>query len=186
MCDSWWLLLEHRGGRKPKPSTANSVPTRFLVLKTRFLLLLKWRLARVMVLSFPPLVPTYSGVLKHTHLASRQEKPLFFKAWKDALDSTLSHISKTLAMGHIPPPPPQASLPFSQQTCSTNSILSNKQTRTLFCSSLWPRPNLSPLIHFSKDLSTPWDSISVPSSHPQTNLSLAADLTTLPKILLPK
>lgn len=96
-----------------------------------------------MVLSFPPLVPTYSGVLKHTHLASRQEKPLFFKAWKDALDSTLSHISKTLAMGHIPPLPPQASLPFSQQTCSTNSILSNKQTRTLQQLSLAKTQSLS-------------------------------------------
>lgn len=101
-------------------------------VKDQISLLLKWRLARVMVLSFPPLVPTYSGVLKHTHLASRQEKLPLLQGLKDALDSTLSHISKTLAMGHIPPLPPQASLPFSQQTCSTNSILSNKQTRTLF------------------------------------------------------
>ena len=67
-----------------------------------------------MVLSFPPPVPTYTGVLKHTHLASKQEKPLFFKAWKDGLDCTLSHIFKTLPMGHIPPLPSQASLPFSQ------------------------------------------------------------------------
>ena len=62
-----------------------------------------------MVLSFPPPVPTYTGVLKHTHLASKQEKALFFKAWKDGLD-----VFKTLPMGHIPPLPPQASLPFSQ------------------------------------------------------------------------
>ena len=166
MYDSWQLLLEHRGGRKPEPSTANSVPTRFLLLKTRFLLLLKWRLARVMVLSFPPLVPTYSGVLKHTHLASKQEKPLFFfKAWEDALDFTLSHIFKTLPMGHIPSSS-STSKPFFQSTNLLNELHPLKLTRNLFHSSLWPRPNLSPLIHFSKDLSTTWDSISVPSSHP--------------------
>jgi len=74
-----------------------------------------------MVLSFPPLVPTYSGVLRHTHLALKQKPLFFFKAWKDALDSTLLHIFKTLPVGHIPPSS-STSKPSFQSTNLLNKL----------------------------------------------------------------
>lgn len=50
-----------------------------------------------MLLTFPPPIPTCTGVFKHAHPASKHEEPLFFfKAYKDAFDSTLPHIFKTL------------------------------------------------------------------------------------------